>query len=287
MLNFFRNNRKTLISSDALRRYLLYATGEVLLVLIGILLALQVNNWNISRQNDRLFEKNVEQLFNSLKTDLYWLEGSLGYTIMQRDFALSIIENPDTFSSKLVAYILFYLDSYAQNFSSETDYLLDNLSFDPGNERQEEIIRQISNYTGSKIWDLSDRNNPYLEKPLIYPIMEFHDIPVPNTFMGLFSLTDDEIDPDFFNQAELAEIQNIIRQEKFRKALRSLSSNKITYMEILENAIEDRNSVLSLIQNSFPDVKLLYDNIGIIGDALPTGWDHSVPMKLVDPHLSI
>ena len=33
-----------------IRRYLLYALGEILLVMIGILLALQVNNWNEQRK---------------------------------------------------------------------------------------------------------------------------------------------------------------------------------------------------------------------------------------------
>lgn len=46
MLKFFRNIRRRLLESGSLRKYLVYATGEILLVMIGILLALQVNNWN-------------------------------------------------------------------------------------------------------------------------------------------------------------------------------------------------------------------------------------------------
>jgi len=56
MLKFFRTIRKKLIEEDNVRkpaspagRYLLYAIGEILLVVIGILIALQVNNWNESR----------------------------------------------------------------------------------------------------------------------------------------------------------------------------------------------------------------------------------------------
>jgi predicted transcriptional regulator len=46
MLHFLRRIRRSLINSGSTRKYALYAVGEVLLVMIGILLALQVNRWN-------------------------------------------------------------------------------------------------------------------------------------------------------------------------------------------------------------------------------------------------
>lgn len=49
MLTFLRKIRRSFIESGAARKYLLYAIGEILLVMIGILLALQVNNWNEKR----------------------------------------------------------------------------------------------------------------------------------------------------------------------------------------------------------------------------------------------
>lgn len=50
MLTFFRRIRKGLLDGGATRKYLIYAIGEILLVMIGILLALQVNNWNEARK---------------------------------------------------------------------------------------------------------------------------------------------------------------------------------------------------------------------------------------------
>ena len=50
MLTFFRRIRKGLLGTGATRKYVLYAIGEILLVMIGILLALQVNNWNEERK---------------------------------------------------------------------------------------------------------------------------------------------------------------------------------------------------------------------------------------------
>ena len=51
MLNIFRRFRKELITERRLSRYLVYASGEIFLVVIGILIALQINTWNQHREN--------------------------------------------------------------------------------------------------------------------------------------------------------------------------------------------------------------------------------------------
>lgn len=59
MLKFFRRIRKNLLTQNRFRTYLVYALGEIALVMIGILLAIQVNNWNEDRT---IAQKNVEIL---------------------------------------------------------------------------------------------------------------------------------------------------------------------------------------------------------------------------------
>ena len=50
MINFFRKIRQRLLIQNRFSRYLIYAIGEIFLVVIGILLALRINNWNQERQ---------------------------------------------------------------------------------------------------------------------------------------------------------------------------------------------------------------------------------------------
>ena len=58
MIKFFRHIRKRLLTENKFSKYLLYAIGEILLVVIGILIALSINNWN-EEQKNRIEEKNL------------------------------------------------------------------------------------------------------------------------------------------------------------------------------------------------------------------------------------
>ncbi len=69
MINFFRRIRQKLLTEGRLSKYLIYAIGQIALVMIGILLALQVNNWNESRKN-RISERQVlHSILQNLERD--------------------------------------------------------------------------------------------------------------------------------------------------------------------------------------------------------------------------
>ena len=53
MIHFFRRIRQGLIDKERTGKYLLYAIGEILLVVVGILIALAVNNWNQQNKDNR------------------------------------------------------------------------------------------------------------------------------------------------------------------------------------------------------------------------------------------
>ncbi|MBN3520961.1 hypothetical protein JYB62_13210 [Algoriphagus lutimaris] len=77
MISFFRKIRQKLLQQNSFTRYLIYALGEIMLVVIGILIALQVNNWNEGRK-----QRNIElKYFLNLKNDLYADLDRLNYLI--------------------------------------------------------------------------------------------------------------------------------------------------------------------------------------------------------------
>jgi len=69
MIKFFRKIRQEMLPENKFVKYLLYAIGEISLVMIGILLALQVNNWNESRKEQVQEIKLYENLLVSLSAD--------------------------------------------------------------------------------------------------------------------------------------------------------------------------------------------------------------------------
>lgn len=77
MIKIFRKIRQNLLLKGKITSYLKYAIGEILLVVIGILIALQINNWNEIRKNQR--ERIV--ILNNLKSELTEDFTMLTYTI--------------------------------------------------------------------------------------------------------------------------------------------------------------------------------------------------------------
>lgn len=69
MIKFFRNIRQKLLAEGKTTNYLKYAIGEIVLVVIGILIALQVNNWNESRKLQKLEVSYYENLYRDLQQD--------------------------------------------------------------------------------------------------------------------------------------------------------------------------------------------------------------------------
>lgn len=70
MIKFFRKIRQRLLHENRFSKYLLYAVGEILLVVIGILIALQINNANEQRKLDRLEQEYLTALKKEFENNL-------------------------------------------------------------------------------------------------------------------------------------------------------------------------------------------------------------------------
>ena len=86
MIKFFRKIRQRLLSESKFSKYLLYAIGEIILVVIGILIALQINNWN---ENKKL-QKEEAKLLNALKKEIESNIAIIDSTIIDNDTILKI-----------------------------------------------------------------------------------------------------------------------------------------------------------------------------------------------------
>jgi len=69
MIKFFRHIRQNMIQQNKVSKYVLYAIGEIVLVVIGILIALQINNWNEEKKEAEIEKQYMISLLSDLAKD--------------------------------------------------------------------------------------------------------------------------------------------------------------------------------------------------------------------------
>ncbi len=85
MIKFFRKIRQHLLTENKFSKYLLYAFGEIALVMIGILLALQVNNWNEEKKETRIEKQRYQNILNDLINDQENIDKMIADLIEKQD----------------------------------------------------------------------------------------------------------------------------------------------------------------------------------------------------------
>ena len=118
MIKFFRKIRQRLLSENKFGIYLTYAIGEIVLVVIGILIALQINNWNEAKKT----QEKERQVLTEIISDLDYTLIDLDRVIRKRTNNL----NKTTNSLKTLITVLetnkMYHDSLASNFRAANAY---------------------------------------------------------------------------------------------------------------------------------------------------------------------
>lgn len=131
MLQFFRKIRKSLIDSGSAQKYMLYALGEILLVVIGILIALQINNWNIERQD----RKEELEILKDLQRDF---RANLSYTQDQLGRQKLIVEKSDSLLFNFIKRPL--LKERFNDLDSLLSWVLFQPTFDPNQGNIDQLI---------------------------------------------------------------------------------------------------------------------------------------------------
>ncbi len=93
MIRLFKKIRQQLLSKNNYSNYLLYASGEIILVVLGILIALQINNWNENKQlrnTEQQYLLALKEEFNFNKTEL---ERVTSLNKRNTDYALKLVDN--------------------------------------------------------------------------------------------------------------------------------------------------------------------------------------------------
>ena len=110
MIKFFRKIRQTLLEKNRVSKYLIYAFGEIILVVIGILIALQINDWNENRKNSIAEQKLLNALLIEFESNLKILEENikLNDNNIKNSLLLGEYTNPNlsSFNEKEISLLL-------------------------------------------------------------------------------------------------------------------------------------------------------------------------------------
>lgn len=139
MISFFRKVRQKLLTENKFSKYLIYAIGEIVLVMIGILLALQVNNWNELQKNEKIESVFLEDFSNDLKSDIKTLQAAISQNnerILATDSILSIL----SFKDELTSLELIEFAGYNISLTSESYFI-----------PEKSAIRQFESSNGGEI----------------------------------------------------------------------------------------------------------------------------------------
>ena len=92
MIHFFRKIRRDLLANSQTYKYLKYAIGEIVLVVLGILIALQINNWNERRKEKAIEDEYLERIYLDLQKDIDYLEDKIRFTSISSESFESFIK---------------------------------------------------------------------------------------------------------------------------------------------------------------------------------------------------
>jgi len=291
MLNIFRRIRGKAADQGKTGRYLRYAFGEILLIVIGIIIALQLQNWNEKRKQEVLFTSNLEQIYNSLKNEIEMFDGTMEQLeghIHAIDYIFAIHDSitlnkiPSTEKQRLIAG-LFWVTTPSKIPSYESKYLASDLGYDPENTTQREITKQISYYA-----EKLDFSEPLVDDTSFSMLkaygLAFPQIDQKNVIDGF------QNDSTYYTAEDFKKLERLLASDAFLPSLKTLKSGNIYQYMTYNKWKSDAESLMKMIRNYYPEVKLLYQDVGIIGTSLD-GFDdvggESYPMIETDFERSI
>ncbi|MDC6387416.1 DUF6090 family protein [Maribacter sp. PR1] len=132
MIKFFRRIRQKLLTENKFSKYLLYAIGEIILVVIGILIALSINNWN---EGNKIKAKEREILLHmkrNLESNLqqYYPKQVIENALKANNVILEHLEQAKPYTDSL-DYYFGWIPAYTRYMPNTTAYEnLKSIGFD-------------------------------------------------------------------------------------------------------------------------------------------------------------
>ncbi|MEN8789556.1 MAG: DUF6090 family protein [Flavobacteriaceae bacterium] len=224
--------------------YSLYALGEIFLVVVGILIALQINNWNnhkIERQEEAKTYRNISTQISEDKKELLEMQAFNRMTLGQLEHANRLISNKNRRAIDTLAYLVMMMSQYSDFNGNGNIYETLVNSGDLKLLKNQEIpmrIKKLEN-TYNRINHLEELNWSIIIDELS---KEMNGVMNYNSFE--LSRPDRILEPDKLYSPQ---IQNIIYEVRY------LSMGKDTIYQKAIIQINKLNEIINMALSDFPD----------------------------------
>jgi hypothetical protein len=255
-------------------RYLAYAFGEITLIVIGILIALYVDQWNENRKQEQQFRDSMERVYNAVLDDLGLIERQLNSIILQLEIIDTLLRDPEAYDDRRLVQMLYFLDQprvvWAQTAWSAVRQDPSVLETNAADDDQLNLVEQLADYLDNMSHDEAALSFGIETAPeLIAPVLRNAGIPNPAHLFGRSESNDFAIiDLDFFSADEIDRVRTLIRNGSLSTPLRSLRARKSEYLEIAARRRDVARSMARSIKTAYATVRLHFDDISIVGPAL-------------------
>jgi len=232
MIKFFRKIRQNLLSEGKTGKYFKYALGEIILVMIGILLALQVNNWNERRKGRILEQKILVQLKSEYEANLAQLEEKIymrNRAIKASHKLLSFVDNPEMFDEET-----FYISWWHLAVDPTFDPLKNDII---GTDKlrliqNEKLVSLLSNWS-TEVYQVQEQENQYqiFRNQFIVPLI---------TESGISRNLNNNLWKDGYSPAEALDKSSSLKFKIYP------SKRKIDFKEILVDPVQESIAAMAI-----------------------------------------
>ena len=246
MIKFFRKIRYDLLEKNKTGKYLKYAIGEIILVVIGILIALSINNWNEQRKSNIREQTVLENFIQNLNADL------ISYNLNRQE---------------LIELNTLYKTLYEIGFKNRNDLTIEKPNYIRRGIAYTTIAKDNDPFITNKIY-----NEAINEKILIYfRLLKDIDETFENFDKVLYDMRDFLRDNNINNLSGWFENQNsptlgdfqygqLIKEEdliaiskmpEFQQIMLELSLKTTDFLLRIESIIEQNYELKEIIENSY------------------------------------
>ena len=242
MINFFRKTRKQLADDNKPLKYIRYAIGEIVLVVIGILIALSINNWNEMRKeasvelkvlseiqsNLKQSKKEIKKVLDVNETDLTRYLSLLNHIEQKLPYSAAL----DTTFGRITSWASPHLTYTAyESLKSKGSELVrnDSLRIQIINMFENEMTYLIDDWDKSEWKDSESVVSPYFIKHFAYNYLD-DKTAKPNNYDALIR------DAEFTNILRL----NIVNRKWGNQSCRNVINSIDTLIGSIENELVQR-----------------------------------------------